>query len=149
MLYVRSDAPPHPPCATRHVGFELGLLAVVVACNFEPGGSGGGASYGALMWGIWLVAASLLAAPFWFNPLRWEQGSTSCRGRERGDCCYLFPPDPLCCFLQWEKKTHTCVRPSFSSFNLAVARQDWRQWRLWLKGEMDQEVQASWHTWNR
>ena len=70
MLYVRSDAPPHPPCATRHVGFELGLLAVVVACNFEPGGSGGGASYGALMWGIWLVAASLLAAPFWFNPLR-------------------------------------------------------------------------------
>ena len=48
-------------------GFELGLLAVVVACNFGPGG---GASYGALMWGIWLVAASLLAAPFWFNPLR-------------------------------------------------------------------------------
>eukprot|EP00955_Chlamydomonas_euryale_P069735 360560-Chlamydomonas_euryale.AAC.4 len=55
-------------------------------------------------WAIWLVAASLVAAPFWFNPL---------------------------------------------SFNMHKVKADWRLWRLWLSGEVDPDVKASWHTWHR
>ena len=46
-------------------GFELGSLCALVYalrdcfdCN-----------YPSMTWGTWLVAASLIAAPFWFNPL--------------------------------------------------------------------------------
>ena len=67
LLLPKITLAPHltHPCNDR---FDLALLAIVVAVNFGPGGNG--STYGALMWGIWLVAASLLAAPFWFNPLR-------------------------------------------------------------------------------
>ncbi|GAX79706.1 hypothetical protein CEUSTIGMA_g7147.t1 [Chlamydomonas eustigma] len=46
-------------------GFELGFLCLVVytlhdcfSCN-----------YSSMTWGIWLVSASLIFSPFWFNPL--------------------------------------------------------------------------------
>ena len=28
-------------------------------------------------------------------------------------------------------------------------QQDWKMWRLWLKGEVDADIGASWSTWNR
>lgn len=47
-----------------HLGFEIGLLGVVLAAT-----DAAGARYGQQTWGIWLVAASLVFAPCWFNPL--------------------------------------------------------------------------------
>ena len=47
-----------------YLGFDLGLLVVVVATTGSAG-----SRYGEMTWGIWLVVASLLASPFWFNPL--------------------------------------------------------------------------------
>lgn len=49
-----------------YLGFELAWLAIVLAVTMDRGGGG---SYGALTWGTWLAAASLLFAPFWCVPL--------------------------------------------------------------------------------
>lgn len=86
-------------CSHIFLGFELGLLGVVIAACGTAGGD-----YGALTWGIWLVAASLMVAPIWFNPL---------------------------------------------TFNMDNVAKDWVQWKQWLQGEKDPEVQSSWSTWNR
>lgn len=35
------------------------------------------------------------------------------------------------------------------SFTFDKLRADWRGWRAWLKGQVDCNVQCSWHAWNR
>ena len=42
-------------------GFQLGLMATMLAFLGVP-------SYAMSTWGTWLVALSLTASPFWFNP---------------------------------------------------------------------------------
>lgn len=59
-------------CSHIFLGFELGLLGVVIAACGTAGGD-----YGALTWGIWLVAASLMVAPIWFNPLTFNMDNVA------------------------------------------------------------------------
>ena len=54
-------------------GFELGFMCVVfytlqdcIDCNM-----------GAMTWGTWLVSASLIFSPFWFNPLTFSTSKVS------------------------------------------------------------------------
>lgn len=89
-----------------YLGFDLGLLAVVVAASGSAG-----SQYGALMWGIWLVAASLLAAPLWFNPLSFnrrqvEQDWRQWRQWLQGE----VDPEVACSWSTWNRRQLQKIR---------------------------------------
>jgi len=67
--------------ARSHImpGFELGFMCVIfyilrdcLDCNM-----------GAMTWGTWLVSASLIFSPFWFNPLTFS--TTKVRNHKSSD----------------------------------------------------------------